>query len=90
MYDVWRIKSYKLFLIKRLDKMDKNNDLEKNKPYTIHGVNYRFHPEKGYSEAKAYLEEIGEWDYVSTHGFSTDGWTIIATANSIWDKLNGS
>lgn len=69
--------------------MDKKNDLKKSKSYTIHGVNYRFHPEKGYSEAKTYLEEIGEWDYVSTHGFSTDGWTIIATANSIWDKRNG-
>jgi hypothetical protein len=68
--------------------MDENNDLENSKPYTIRGIDYHFHPEKGYSEAKAYLEKIGEWDYVSTHGFSTDGWTIIATSNSIWDKRN--
>ena len=48
-----------------------------------------FHPEKGYEEAKEWLQEIGKWDYVSTHGFSTDGWSIIATANAIWDKRNG-
>lgn len=64
----------------------KNND----KPYTIHGVDYHFHPEKGYAEAQKWLKEIGEWEYVSTHGSSTDGWSIIATANSIWDKRNGN
>ena len=56
--------------------------------HIVNGIKHRFHPEKGYSEAKAYLEEIGEWDYVSSHGFSTDGWSIIASANAIWDKNN--
>ena len=64
-------------------KMSKDNNLRKSKPYNRFSMS-----EKGYSEAKAYLEEIGEWDYVSTHGFSTDGWSIIATANSIWDNRN--
>jgi len=50
----------------------------------------RFHPQTGYEEAKKWLQEIGEWDYVSTHGFSTDGWSIVATANSMWDERNGS
>jgi len=65
-------------------------DDNKKKPYTIHGVSYRFHPIEGYSEARIYLKAIGEWDYVRTHGFSTDGWSIIATANSIWDDRNSS
>ncbi len=51
-------------------------------------VSYRFHPENGYNEAKKWLQEIGEWEYVNSHGFSTDGWSIIATANSMWDKRN--
>jgi hypothetical protein len=42
-----------------------------------------FHPDKeGYKEAN------GEWDYVSTHGLSTDGWSIVATANAMWNKRN--
>ena len=48
-----------------------------------------FHPDKeGYEEAKKWLKEIGEWDYVSTHGLSTDGWSIVATANAMWNKRN--
>ena len=43
---------------------------------------------EGYLEAQAWLKEIGEWDRVSTSGFSTDGWSVIAEANSIWNKLN--
>ena len=35
----------------------------------------------GYIKSKAYLKEIGEWEYISTHGFSTDGWSIISVAN---------
>ena len=59
-----------------------------NKPYIVNGIHYHFHPQKGYNEAKKWLQEIGEWNYVNTHGFSTDGWSIIATANAIWDKQN--
>jgi len=43
---------------------------------------------KGYSSAQAWLKEIGEWEWVSTSGFSTDGWSIIETANVIWEKRN--
>ena len=39
-----------------------------------------FHPDKGYKEAKKWLQEIGEWENVNTHGFSTDGWRSIDTA----------
>lgn len=70
-----------------MEKQDKNTD----KPYTINGVSYRFqYTTAGYEEAKKWLQEIGEWEYVSTHGFSTDGWSIVATANAIWDKRNGA
>lgn len=44
---------------------------------------------EGYSDAQAWLKEIGEWGRVSTSGFSTDGWSIIETANVIWEKRNG-
>jgi len=40
----------------------------------------------GYMEAKEWLKEIGEWDRISTTGFSTDGWSIVNSANSIWKK----
>ena len=63
-------------------------DKKYGKPYTIHGISYHFHPDLDYDKAEAYLKEIGEWDYVSTHGFSVDGWSIIASANSIWDERN--
>ncbi|MBN9293779.1 MAG: hypothetical protein J0G96_07360 [Flavobacteriia bacterium] len=43
---------------------------------------------KGYSDAVEWLKEIGEWERVSTSGFSTDGYSIIATANVIWEKRN--
>ena len=66
-----------------------NQNKSTEKPYTIHGVSYRFHPQTGYDDAKKWLQEIGKWEYVSTHGFSTDGWSIIATANTMWDKRNG-
>ena len=42
---------------------------------------------KGYLKAKKWLKEIGKWEYISTHGFSTDGYSIIEEANSIYDKL---
>ena len=41
---------------------------------------------EGYLKAKKYLKKVGEWKQVSTHGFSTDGWSIIATANVILDN----
>jgi broad-specificity NMP kinase len=43
---------------------------------------------EGYSAAKAWLKEIGEWERVSTSGFSTDGWSITETANILWKKRN--
>jgi len=42
----------------------------------------------GYQEAKNWLKEIGQWEYVSTHGFSTDGYSIVEEANAIWNKRN--
>jgi hypothetical protein len=45
-----------------------------------------FHFEQDYDKAKKWLQEIGWWDHVSTHGFSTDGWSIIATANAMWNE----
>lgn len=47
-----------------------------------------FHPSEGYQNAKQFLHHIGEFGYVSTHGFSTDGWSIIAEANAIWWRLS--
>ena len=41
-----------------------------------------------YSNAVRWLKEIGKWDYVSTHGQSTDGWSIIQTANVLWEQQN--
>lgn len=39
---------------------------------------------EGYRQAEAWLREIGAWDYVSAHGFSTDGFSITETANAMW------
>lgn len=44
---------------------------------------------EGYSAAQLWLKEIGEWERVSKSGFSTDGWSIVETANVIWEKRNG-
>lgn len=41
---------------------------------------------EGYLQAREWLKEIGEWDKVSTTGFSTDGLSIVHTANAIWEK----
>ena len=43
---------------------------------------------EGYLEAQKWLQEINEWEYISTHGFSTDGYSIVNTANSIWNRLH--
>ena len=44
----------------------------------------------GYEEVKKWLQEINEWDRVSNHGFSTDGWSIIQSANFLYNKINGN
>lgn len=41
---------------------------------------------EGYNKAKEWLIEIGEWDRISTTGFSVDGWSIIESANVLWKK----
>lgn len=45
---------------------------------------------EGYLEAKKWLEDIEEWDRVSNHGFSTDGWSITYSANILWEQKNGN
>jgi hypothetical protein len=42
----------------------------------------------GYLSAKKWLKKIKEWSRISTSGFSTDGWSVIHEANSLWDKQN--
>lgn len=43
---------------------------------------------EGYLAAKEWLIEIDEWKYISTHGFSVDGWSIINAANIRWKELH--
>ena len=45
---------------------------------------------EGYLEAKEWLLNIGEWERVSTSGFSTDGYSIVAAANDIYNSGNWS
>ncbi len=71
-----------------------NNDLQPNDAQQpdLHktDVSRRFSFDaEGYSAAQAWLKEIGEWERVSTYGFSTDGWSIVETANVIWETRNG-
>ncbi len=42
----------------------------------------------GYEQAVTWLKQIGKWGgaSASTHGQSTDGWSVINTANALWDK----
>lgn len=40
----------------------------------------------GFKEAREYLISIGEWERVSMSGFSTDGYTIVAEANCLYEK----
>lgn len=42
----------------------------------------------GYTEAVKWLKEINQYNYLSTHGQSTDGLSIIHTANSLWKIKN--
>ncbi len=41
---------------------------------------------KGYQKAKEYLIKVNEWGRVSTSGLSTDGWSVIHEANSIYKR----
>lgn len=41
---------------------------------------------EGYLDAKEYLKSIGEWDRVSKGGLSTDGYSIVQSANDIYKK----
>jgi hypothetical protein len=41
---------------------------------------------EGYKEAKEWLQEIGKWESVSTSGASVDGYSIVESANSFWNK----
>jgi hypothetical protein len=43
----------------------------------------------GYTNAVKWLKEQGKWEYVSTHGQSVDGWSIVETANVLWSQQNG-
>lgn len=40
----------------------------------------------GYEEAQSWLKEIGQWENISTSGFSTDGYSITEAANRLWNK----
>jgi len=40
----------------------------------------------GYTLAVKWLKQNKHWAYVSTHGQSVDGWSIIDTANSLYEK----
>lgn len=59
----------------------KNNDNNKHRFQFTHD---------GYIEAEKWLKDIGVWEKVSTGGFSTDGFSIIATANSMWEQRDES
>lgn len=41
---------------------------------------------KGYLAAQKWLKEIGEWENVSTKVFSTDGFSIVQSANYLWQR----
>lgn len=40
----------------------------------------------GYTLAVKWLKENKHWSYVSNHGQSVDGWSIINTANSLYEE----
>ena len=41
---------------------------------------------RGYIEAMQYLRSLPNWTELLNSEQSTDGWTIVALANSLWDK----
>jgi hypothetical protein len=45
---------------------------------------------EGYLAAKEWLQTIGEWERISTTGFSVDGYSITAAANVLWDERAGA
>jgi hypothetical protein len=42
----------------------------------------------GYTNAVMWLKKVGKWEYVSTHGQSVDGLSIVQTANVLWEQEN--
>jgi hypothetical protein len=40
----------------------------------------------GYQKAREYLKTIGEFELIATAGLSTDGYSLVHEANSIWRK----
>ena len=47
---------------------------------------FEYNPD-GYKLAKEFLMNTGYWDQVSNHGLSTDGYSIIHEANSIYERI---
>ena len=43
---------------------------------------------EGYIEAKKWLEDNNLYPSCMKYELSTDGWTLIACANSEWEKQN--
>lgn len=41
-----------------------------------------------YEQAKEYLISINEYDKFLKSSFSTDGWSLVVTANVFWERLN--
>ena len=72
--------------------MSKEKKLNADSPSLPDGepiVSLRFSLDtEGCQEAEQWLKEIGQWGYVSTHGFSNDGYSIVEEANAIWLKRN--
>jgi hypothetical protein len=61
-----------------------------NPPLRKTAVTCRFsYDTVGYTNAVKWLKEQGKWEYVSTHGQSVDGWSIVETANVLWSQQNG-
>jgi hypothetical protein len=58
-------------------------NLKKEKPISEYKFDY---DEDGYYDAIRWLKEIGLYEYISTHGQSVDGWSIIHTANAMWEQ----
>jgi hypothetical protein len=51
------------------------------------GLPDKFHyTSVGFQKATEYLRSIGEFERISTTGLSTDGYSLVHEANSIWRK----
>ena len=67
-----------------------NWNTPQNPPLQQTAVTCRFsYDTVGYANAVKWLKEQGKWEYVSTHGQSVDGWSIVETANVLWSQQNG-